>query len=183
VSQPEKLLTPPKEDYSQALVKLPARDLIVLLQHAIEAVPAQVFLMATTDKILLKNHAATTALAAKEDVLRQELKRASMRGSAGQVSVRRMALSGGIALAWVIRAEPRFDFRSCSMRAGRRWGLTARQRAVLEHLLEGQSNKQIATGLKCAENTVEVHVSAVLRKSGARTRSQVVSRALALVLQ
>jgi DNA-binding NarL/FixJ family response regulator len=51
-------------------------------------------------------------------------------------------------------------------------GLTPRQAEVLSLLLKGLSNKLIARRLDIAENTVKVHVQAVLRALGAETRTQ-----------
>lgn len=49
--------------------------------------------------------------------------------------------------------------------------LTQRQRDVLELLIEGRSNKEIARSLKLGEGTVKVHVTALLRNLGVPNRS------------
>lgn len=56
--------------------------------------------------------------------------------------------------------------------------LTAREREVLGCLAEGMSNKQIARALGISVRTVTVHVSNVLRKSGAASRTEVALRAV-----
>jgi DNA-binding NarL/FixJ family response regulator len=53
-------------------------------------------------------------------------------------------------------------------------GLTGRQVDVLDLILLGLSNKRICRELDLAEGTVKVHVSAVLRALGARTRTEAV---------
>jgi DNA-binding NarL/FixJ family response regulator len=53
-------------------------------------------------------------------------------------------------------------------------GLTDRQVDVLDLILIGLSNKRICRELNLAEGTVKVHVSAVLRALGARTRTEAV---------
>lgn len=50
--------------------------------------------------------------------------------------------------------------------------LTPRQREILELLAQGQSNKQIARNCKLSENTIKVHVSAILRTLGLSNRTQ-----------
>jgi DNA-binding NarL/FixJ family response regulator len=50
-------------------------------------------------------------------------------------------------------------------------GLTARQRDVLELLVQGKSNKEIARSLTLGEGTVKVHVAALFRNLGVNTRS------------
>jgi two-component system nitrate/nitrite response regulator NarL len=51
--------------------------------------------------------------------------------------------------------------------------LTAREREVLGCLVEGMSNKQIAAALGISVRTVTVHVSNLLRKTGAPSRTAV----------
>jgi len=48
--------------------------------------------------------------------------------------------------------------------------LTPRERQILQHLAQGQSNKLIARHLGISEGTVKLHVKAVLRKLGLRSR-------------
>jgi len=50
--------------------------------------------------------------------------------------------------------------------------LTAREREVLGCLAEGMANKQIATALGISVRTVTVHVSNLLRKTGAASRTE-----------
>ncbi len=51
--------------------------------------------------------------------------------------------------------------------------LTERQKAVLEHLGRGESNKAIARRLGIREGTVKVHVRQIMRKLGVANRTQV----------
>jgi DNA-binding CsgD family transcriptional regulator len=50
------------------------------------------------------------------------------------------------------------------------WKLTARQKAVVENLAAGASNKEIAVALGCAVTTVEEHLTAIYRKAGVSGR-------------
>ncbi|KQM82092.1 hypothetical protein ASE68_01235 [Agromyces sp. Leaf222] len=58
--------------------------------------------------------------------------------------------------------------------------LTARERQVLELIAEGLSNRQIGERLYISGKTASVHVSAILRKLGAATRTEAAYRAGAL---
>jgi DNA-binding NarL/FixJ family response regulator len=49
--------------------------------------------------------------------------------------------------------------------------LTPRQREVLELLLEGRSNKEIARALNLGEGTVKIHMAALFRTFGVNTRA------------
>jgi DNA-binding NarL/FixJ family response regulator len=51
-------------------------------------------------------------------------------------------------------------------------GLTSREAEVLQLLVEGLGNREIAERLVLSQRTVEHHVSAVLRKLPARTRGE-----------
>lgn len=50
--------------------------------------------------------------------------------------------------------------------------LSPREKEILTHLIEGQSNKEIAIFLDIAEGTVKVHLKAILKKIGVRNRTQ-----------
>ena len=60
--------------------------------------------------------------------------------------------------------------------ARERWSLTRRQCEVLQLVVEGRANKEIASVLGCAPGTVELHVNALLRKAGAKGRTALVAR-------
>lgn len=55
--------------------------------------------------------------------------------------------------------------------------LTARERAVLEQVALGRTNRQIGEGLFISEKTVSVHLSRVMAKLGARRRTEAVAMA------
>jgi DNA-binding CsgD family transcriptional regulator len=55
--------------------------------------------------------------------------------------------------------------------------LTAREREVLQLLAQGIPNKQIAQRLRISEHTVKFHVSAIMTKMGAASRTEAVTTA------
>jgi DNA-binding NarL/FixJ family response regulator len=61
--------------------------------------------------------------------------------------------------------------------------LTHQQRIVLQMLVNGQPNKQIAYELGVVESTVKAHVSAILRKLGVHSRTQAVIKAGKILTQ
>ncbi len=69
----------------------------------------------------------------------------------------------------VVRREGRMD-------PAREGVLTARERAVLALLCEGQGNAQIGWELGISEKTVRNHVSALYRKLGVRSRAEAIVR-------
>ena len=58
--------------------------------------------------------------------------------------------------------------------------LTRRQSEVLALLSDGLLNKQIAERLGTSEQTIKIHVSAIMKKLGVRTRTACVSQAIRL---
>jgi DNA-binding CsgD family transcriptional regulator len=72
------------------------------------------------------------------------------------------------------KTAPAFD------RAIRSWGLSKRQAAVFRFVGVGLSNLAVAKELGISERTVEVHVSAILLRARAATRTELVVLAHAL---
>jgi DNA-binding CsgD family transcriptional regulator len=60
---------------------------------------------------------------------------------------------------------------------GRHW-LSIREQEVLDQLITGRSIKEIAHTLSRSPHTVHDHVKALHRKLGARTRGELIARAL-----
>jgi len=56
--------------------------------------------------------------------------------------------------------------------------LTAREKEVLSILAEGGSNKEIATRLSISEHTAKFHVSSIIGKLGATSRTEAVTLAI-----
>lgn len=74
-----------------------------------------------------------------------------------------------------------------SRKSGRRWrinkyGMTARQMEVLQHLSQGLSNKDIAQTVGLAEGTVKIHVAAIFQALHVNNRNEAVRAALNLCL-
>lgn len=54
--------------------------------------------------------------------------------------------------------------------------LTVRQKEVLDELLKGRSSKEIARALDIAEGTVKIHLAAIYRTMGVRTRAEAIAK-------
>jgi DNA-binding NarL/FixJ family response regulator len=54
--------------------------------------------------------------------------------------------------------------------------LTIRQREVLGELLKGRASKEIARALSIAEGTVKIHLAAIYRALGVRTRAEAIAK-------
>jgi len=62
--------------------------------------------------------------------------------------------------------------------SGRIAGLTARERQVLDLVVDGKTNKHIASVLQISQRTVEVHRAAAMKKIGARSIAELIRLAL-----
>lgn len=103
-----------------------------------------------------------TALRAGREPPGTELSRLTARGLPGYVLVRLTGASEARTVRLALAVE--------------RWKLSSREGAVLEKLMQGHSNKEIANALGCAEVTVERHITSTFRKSGTRSRTGLLMR-------
>ncbi len=97
-------------------------------------------------------------------------------------SADREAMAAG--LAKVLSGEtwfPMFGEDPAAANPAELESLTPRQIMVLHLLGEGKSNKQIAFELSISQETVKIHISAILRKLGVSSRSQAILVANRLV--
>jgi DNA-binding CsgD family transcriptional regulator len=56
-----------------------------------------------------------------------------------------------------------------------RWHLNLKQGSALEGVMKGRTNKEIALDLHCAEVTVERYMTTIFRRSGAHSRTELLS--------
>jgi DNA-binding NarL/FixJ family response regulator len=136
-------------------LNLPGMDGMTGLARLRDAAPATpvVVLSATEDSRKIKQAIAAGAKgyvpkSAGRDILLNAL---------------RLVLSGGVYLPINIMESP----APASIEQ-----LTPRQREVLQWLVRGKSNKEIADLLGMAENTVRVHVAAILRYLDVKNRTE-----------
>lgn len=127
-------------------------------------------------------------LSATEDTVK--VKQALARGAMGYIpksagsdvilSAIRLVLAGDVYLPAGLLAASTAGSGTAS--APGDYKLTRRQHEVLTLLARGLSNKEIADRLALAENTVRVHVTAILRLLGARNRTEAGYQAVSLGL-
>lgn len=87
--------------------------------------------------------------------------------SAVMLNALRMILSGGIYLPPNMAQQFGVSQNDSNLSI-----LTPRQLQVLEQLVQGNSNKVIASDLKLAEATVKMHVTSIMRSLGVSNRTQ-----------
>ncbi len=95
--------------------------------------------------------------------------------SAEIASAIRTILDGGIYVPPTLgRREPEPQARTSEALEADK--LTSRQKEVLAELLKGRASKEIARTLDIAEGTVKIHLAAIYRALGVRTRAEAIAR-------
>ena len=71
--------------------------------------------------------------------------------------------------------QPAATLRDRSLAFAETYGLSSRETQMLEMIVEGSSNKDIAAKLFISENTVKFHIRNLLKKTGCSNRSGLIS--------
>ncbi len=148
------------------------------LAAALDSVGDAAFVLGARDGAVVHANGAGRALLERNDgALAAELK-AALEGAAAETRFAVMRLEApGVRGHYLVvqRAQP-VSLGTRAEAAAARWSLTPRQRQVLAQVAAGASNKHVAAALGCAERTVELHVTALLGKSGCENRSELIAK-------
>ncbi len=146
----------------------------------LDAMPAAGFLADDDGAVLHANAAGHAALVAGGAALAKRITAAAVAGSGRGLNVVPLAEpsdSKRRTLRAVLVAEKRAVAPLARLESfAHENELTPRQIEVLRELLRGSSNRVIAESLACAEVTVEVHVSALLRKGKVKSRAALLAK-------
>jgi DNA-binding CsgD family transcriptional regulator len=142
------------------------------LPAALEAIPSAAFVLSPTGGVAFANAAGRQLLESTPHTaseLRERVLRRAPRAPPFAITPFEARGMGTHHLA--IAQLPAGAAEARLAEAARRWELTERQSQVLALLAQGKPNKTIADSLACTESTVELHVTAVLRKAGCANRA------------
>jgi DNA-binding CsgD family transcriptional regulator len=145
------------------------------LVAALDEIPSPAFVLWADGRIALANGPGEAATRRAPQGVASRL-RASLAGHDEAFRVTPIRSPGAPSHFLVVQRRGTADPAPRVAAAMAHWGVTARQGQVLALLALGQANKAIAVALGCASSTVEIHVSALLAKSGCQSRSELVSR-------
>ncbi len=143
---------------------------------ALDAMDGQAFVLTSTGDVISTNAQGKAALEQEGEPLRAQLRRAAA-GHPTDLEISPLGppeLAQGRMLA--LRRDVAASLRTRVDRAKRCWKLTRRQTDVLGHVVEGRSNKEIAAMLGCAEGTVEIHLTQLLRRASADSRGTLTAK-------
>jgi DNA-binding CsgD family transcriptional regulator len=152
---------------SLALAALPA---------VLDRIGAPAFVAGTSGQVALANASARAQLERDRGELRAVLSAEIAARGPDRYAVTRLSLPG--CPAWFLCVErerpPDPGLRAAAFAA--RYGLTDRQAEVVALAARGLANKTIAAHLRCAESTVEMHLTAAFAQTQVESRSALVAR-------
>jgi DNA-binding CsgD family transcriptional regulator len=154
----------------------PTRAVILAVEAALEAVGRAAFVVGPAGNVEVANRAGFSLLERDARRVLASIRESERRGSSAGFAITRLAVPGYPAYVLAIQNEAAPSLSSRVSLANRRWKLTARQTRVLELMGTGATNQEIASQLSCAKVTVENHVTELFRRSGARSRADLVRR-------
>ncbi len=151
---------------------------LAALHALLEAIPAAAFGLSASGAVQYANSAGVALLDTDGADTREALAGA-LRGRRGDVELSAIAAPGMPPAYLAVMRRSRRDTAAHVEAARRRWALTPRQVEVLERVLRGDGNKEIAGELGLSLRAVELHVTALLEKLRVQGRAALAGRILA----
>jgi DNA-binding CsgD family transcriptional regulator len=145
------------------------------LTAVLEEIPSAAFVLWADGRIACVNRLGHSARELAPDSIDSDLLE-SLGGRSEAYRVTRILAPGAPRHFLAVQADAAVDPGPRLADAAARFGFTPRQTQVLGLLALGRSNKAIGSALGCAEATVEIHVTALLAKSGCGSRLELMSR-------
>jgi len=147
------------------------------LDLVLEKVAAPAFLITATGAIVHTNSAGRALASSDWRRLEQSL-RDSLRASGPEspFDLTRLSWAGAPDHYFAVqRAAPR-EHATRLEEAVKRWRLRLQGARVLSRLVQGDPNKAIAAKLGCAESTIELYVTEILRRAGVDSRAALIAK-------
>ncbi len=129
-----------------------------------------------SDAVYLFEGGAVSALNSAAERMRHELPLLGATTKANDPTASELVPIPAGALLFRTPVEPSHAERARSF--VRAWDLTTRQEATLLALIEGKANKEVAVALDVSVPTVERHLTAMFRRTGVRSRGELVAAVL-----
>jgi DNA-binding CsgD family transcriptional regulator len=153
---------------------------VAALDAALEAIGHPAFVVSARGTVHELNASARELLVrASSDVRRALADAIARRPSRYVFELTPLRITGGPAchLA-VLRDAGESHHAAISAAAAARWGLTLRRSQVLEMVVRGMTNANIASEIGISERAVEQHVSAIFDRVGVENRAALVARVM-----
>ena len=147
---------------------------VAALATTLKAVPAAALIVGADFNVRHANAAGRKWFDDDETSSRETL-RGCVLGADATFTVTKVSAAGYPPYWLMVRRGMKTVGAARAQAAPQRWTLTPRQKDVLQLLVRGAANKSIAASLGCAENTVEVHVTAILRRAQVGSRAELIA--------
>jgi DNA-binding CsgD family transcriptional regulator len=148
---------------------------VAALSALLEEIPSPAFVVWADGRIACANRLGRAIREGAPDSIESDLAK-SLGGRGDAHRITRILAPGAPSHFLAVQAGEAVDPGPRFAAASARFGFTPRQAQVVGLLGLGRSNKAIASELGCAEATVEIHVTALLGKSGCQSRCELMSR-------
>lgn len=158
----------------------PAWPSSLAMEVALEALGRPAFVIGPRGSVEVANRAGMALCERNARDVLVAIRRSETVAASRQFTITKIAAAGYPPYVLAVQ-ERQPDLATRLSLAQRTWGLTARQTRVLELMTTGASNKEIASQLSCARVTVENHITQLYRRSGARSRADLVARLFVMV--
>lgn len=145
------------------------------LDIALAAIDAEALIITTSGAVVLANEAGMRLARRLPPGGIVTLARETYAGERTEYRITTLRTSAAESHYFLVRQRSARVAEDLLAERAREWNLTPRQTQALHCLVHGMCNKQIAASLSCAIRTVELHVSAVLRASGATSRAEAIA--------
>lgn len=145
------------------------------LEATLEALAEPVFVVSASGRPIIMNTGARALWSANRQETAEDINDA-LKGDKRKFRVSAV-VGNGIAAHWLlVRNAVGTASVARQHHAVKAWGLTAREGEVLSRVAEGRTNAAIARDLSCAERTIELHVTHLLKKAHVSNRASLVAR-------
>jgi DNA-binding NarL/FixJ family response regulator len=146
------------------------------LTAALEEISRPAYLLNASGAVVLANALGRAELDRALEATRTTLAEVVRPGAADE-RFRVTPVGGpGLSRHVLVVEQKRQDPSGLAQVAAQRWGLTRREREVLEQISLGRANKSISSALGCSDKTVELHVTRLLRKTEVESRAALIAK-------
>lgn len=151
------------------------RELAV--EAALEKIPAAAFIVTATGSVECSNALARALMGCGREAVAQSLSESlKSAGPASDFEVTPLFTYGNVMHYLAVQRAVRQPACDRFALAVHRWRLSPQEARVFSYLVNGESNRQIASKLGCAERTVELHVTHILQRLDVANRNAAIAK-------
>ena len=144
---------------------------------ALESIPGAALIVTSTGAVERSNARARALMASgKEQVLRAVQESLDDQALSAEFEITELFNLGNVTRYLAVQRSPGSTICDRLALSIHRWRLTAQEARVFAQLVNGESNRQIAAKLGCAERTVELHVTHILQRLDVDNRNAAIAK-------